>query len=288
MKKRVCALLLTAVLCCLMAAPALAVTYGTVFGGWLRLRQTPSYEAATLASYPNGTVVIILGYTGGWARVQTPDVRTGYMDMRYLNFSTSPTVKPTATPTAAPARTWTKVNRTAYVTSQNGKGVRMRSAPEVKNQNVMGLYPVGRKVTEVRLSNDGWSYIKVDNKYGYMMSQFLTTYVPAPTATPYVPGPTAVPIPTPTPASAQIESIKINPYSPRVGDKIQVIATPSNAEYTCVWYNDENMLLSTALTYTVRPADVGHVIHVRIQGVGKSAGFAADGTTAAVKELAAP
>ena len=59
--------------------------------------------------------------------------------------------------------------------------------------------------------------------------------------------------------------------------------TPVEAEYACVWYNEAGILLSTSKTYKVREVDVGHVIHVRIQGTGVYTGFVADGTTAAVK-----
>ena len=321
------ALILSGLLVFLWAVPAFAATYATIFGGWLRLRSYPSYESAVLTSYPSGTVVTVLGQSVGWARVRTPDARTGYMDVRYLRFGSAPTAtpRPTATPTQ---RTWTTVNRTAWIISWNGRDVRMRSTPSVEEGNVMGLYPVGRAVTQIRISNDGWSYIRIDGKHGYMMTEFLQTSTPAyptptpvitaqpywpptaqpywpptaqpywpPTAQPYwptsTPVPTATPTPTPTPVptatpgpipgSPEITSVKIKPYQPKVGDKIQVYLRPEEAQYTCVWYNEAGMLLSTSQTYKVRAVDVGHVIHVRIQGTGIYTGFVADGTTAMVK-----
>ena len=85
MRKRIAAaLLLTVMLCSLLAVTAFAATYGTVVGGWLRLRANPSYDATVIASYPNGSVVTILSQSGGWARVMTGDYRLGYMDQRYL------------------------------------------------------------------------------------------------------------------------------------------------------------------------------------------------------------
>ena len=39
-----------------------AATYGTVTGGWLRLRTAPSFDATILKSYYTGTVVEILGH----------------------------------------------------------------------------------------------------------------------------------------------------------------------------------------------------------------------------------
>lgn len=287
-KRISCAAALAVLLVFLWAAPAFAVSYATVFGGWLRLRALPSYDATVMASYPNGTVVTVLGQSVGWARVQTPDARVGYMDVRYLRFGSTPTATPK--PTAAPSgRTWTTVNRTAWITSGNGRDVRMRSAPAVENRNVMGLYPVGRTVYQLRVSNDGWSYIKIDGKHGYMMTQFLRTSgpvwptaVPVITATPYWP-PVPTATPSPVPVSPEITNVKISPYQPKVGDTIQVYLTPVEAEYACVWYNEAGILLSTSKTYKVREVDVGHVIHVRIQGTGVYTGFVADGTTAAVK-----
>lgn len=309
MKKRIVSILLLAMMLCALAAPAFAATYATVFGGWLRLRSNPSYDASVITSYKNGSVVTVLSQENGWARVLTSDYRIGYMDARYLAISGTPaeTPKPTAQPVT---RTWVDVNRIAYVTSANGKGVRMRSAPVVNSSNVLGLYPVGRTAMEIRRSSDGWSYIQIDKKYGYMMSQYLTTgmgpvyppvYTPVPTLIPPIgtatmmptPVPTATPTPVPTatptpaPTTIDIQSVRLDPYQPTVGDTVKLIVTPANAEYTAVWYSDEKKLLSTNKQYTVSAADAGHVIYVRVTGGGASAGFVADAATAAVKAASA-
>lgn len=256
MKKRaVISLALALILCGLIAAPALAASYATVVGGWLRLRANPSYNAAIITSYRTGTVVTVLGTNSGWARVMTPDYRLGYMDMHFLHFGSTPPSPPDPTPHHH--RTWTTVNRTAYVTSQNGKGVRLRNSPEVNRYNVMGLYPVGRTVKEIKVSNDGWSYIKIDAKYGYMMSQFLTTYSP--------------PSPPSPPGGQSVKSISLNKTKPKVGDTLKVTVTPESAKYSVVWYRaDTGVLLSTAKSYKVTKEDEGHQITVRVtDGKGK-------------------
>lgn len=291
MKKKIVTAILLALLLCGLAAAALAATYGTVHGGWLRLRATPSYEGTIITSYKNGTVVTILSQENGWARVLTSDYRVGYMDARYLYIGSQPTVKPTNPP--APDRTWTEVNRTAYVTSPNGKGVRLRSSPVVNKTNVMGLYPVGRTVKEIRRSSDGWSYIRIDGKYGYMMSRYLMSSgpVPPPPAPTFIPGvitPTPVPTATPTPASKEIKSIKLDPYKPTVGDTVKVLSTPADAEFTVVWYRDDNIYLGTGKQYKVKAADAGHTLRVRVMGAGASAGFAADAETGVVAGASAP
>ena len=244
-KRRILAALCLMILCCAWAATAAAATYGTVFGGWLRLRANPSYSAAIITSYPNGSVVTVLSRSNGWCRVLTSDYRYGYMDQRFLYISGH---APTPDPTPSPYdRTWTTVNRTAYVTSQNGKGVRMRSAPEVNNYNVLGLYPVGRSLYEIRRSNDGWSYIRIDGRYGYMMTQFITGG-----GSPVDPG--------------SITSVKINITKPRVGDTLKVTVKPSGANYSVVWYNADYKLLGTKTTYKVKSSDLGTKILVRVTG----------------------
>ena len=296
MKKKIrVAALLSLLLCVVFTASALAVTYGTVHGGWLRLRSAPSYSASVITSYRNGTVVTVLSQESGWARVLTADYRIGYMDARYLTISGSPYPQPTAAPTAVPySRIWTDVNRTAYVTSANGKGVRMRSTPEVNKNNVMGLYPVGRTAFEIRRSNDGWSYIRIDAKYGYMMSQFLTGgYVPVPTATyvPWIPTPTPTLTPTPTPPPtptpeplADFRFRGINPWQPKVGDTVKAVYEPANAQVTVVWYDGSTgEYLGTGTSCTVKSAQAGHTLKYHVVGAGAYAMVAVDGESAAVQ-----
>ncbi|MEA5144865.1 MAG: SH3 domain-containing protein, partial [Candidatus Limiplasma sp.] len=93
------------------AVPAMAVSqYGTVTGGWLRLRSAASFDASTISSYYTGTVVQILGTSGNWYNVKAPDGRTGYMYGSYITINGGGT-------------------GTAYVTSATGFGVRMRTGP---------------------------------------------------------------------------------------------------------------------------------------------------------------
>ena len=70
---------------------------------------------------------------------------------------------------------------TAYVTSANGYGVRLRTGPS-KGYRVLAVYPVGTEVT-VLATGVIWSRIQVGTTVGYMMSEFLTTTPPGPTPT---------------------------------------------------------------------------------------------------------
>ena len=275
MKRWIALLLLAVMLCGLWAVPASAATYATVVGGWLRLRVNPSYDAVIIPSYKSGSVVTVISQSAGWARVLTSDYRLGYMDTHYLLMEGGTPPSP-STPVPS-TRTWTTVNRVAYVTSQNGKGVRLRSAPEVNKYNVMGLYPVGRTVTEIKVSSDGWSYIKIDQKYGYMMSQFLTTWHYGPVDTPVPPPPEK----TSVPVGPGLSGVQLNNLNPKVGDTLKLTVKPEGTKYSVVWYRaDTKVLLSTGNSYTVTSADVGSAITVRVTG---SDGTVAEVSTSAVK-----
>ncbi|MFH1881009.1 MAG: SH3 domain-containing protein, partial [Bacillota bacterium] len=136
--------------------------YGTVTGGWLRLRTGPSYDATILKSYYTGTVVEILGTSGDWYNVKAPDNQAGYMLAAYITLGGG-------------------TGTTAYVTSANGYGVNLRTGPG-KGYRVLAVYAVGTQVSVLQ-SGVIWSRIQVGTTVGYMMSEFLTTTPPGPTPT---------------------------------------------------------------------------------------------------------
>ena len=137
-----------------LPATSMAASYATVVGGWLRLRSAPNFSASTITSYYTGTQVEILGSSGGWYKVQTPDGRTGYMYGNYLRMGGS-----------VPSE------GTAYVTSYNGYGVRLRTGPGT-GYRIIRTYAVGTPVTVLERGTY-WSRISIGGTVGYMMSQFL-------------------------------------------------------------------------------------------------------------------
>ena len=142
----------------------------------VRLRTGPGTGYTILASYAPGTKCTILTSGSNWCRIQIGSY-TGYMMSRYLT-NTDPGSGVTPAPAPAP----TPGGYTVWVTSQNGKGVNLRSGPS-KSYTAIGFYGVGTTATMISAGAQ-WSYIQIGARTGYMMSQFLTTVAPAPAPTP--------------------------------------------------------------------------------------------------------
>ena len=226
-------------ICVMILFSRAAAETATVKGGWLILRNEPSFSGTAMASYPSGTTVTITGQKGAWYAVVTPDGRTGFMLGDYLKFEggsscgtsarvtsqnglnvrlrTGPGTGYTVMGSYAPGtqvtilsagKEWSKIQignftgymmskylttgqsggtsqefkpvslpvpseYTVWVTSKNGKGVNLRSGPSQYYASI-GFYGIGTEATMVSLGNT-WSYIRIGDKYGYMMTQFLTT-----------------------------------------------------------------------------------------------------------------
>lgn len=144
----------------------------------VRLRSGPGKGYSILASYAPGTQCTILSAGNNWCRIQIGSY-TGYMMTRYLtNTPYTPTPTPQPKPQPGPSGEYD-----VYVTSTNGKGVNLRSGPD-KSYSSIGFYSVGTPATMIT-KGLSWSYIRVGNRYGYMMTQFLTEEKPI---GPVVPG----------------------------------------------------------------------------------------------------
>lgn len=127
----------------------------TVIGGWLRLREQPNYNATTITSYYTGTRMQVIGTSKGWYHVLAPDGRAGWMDSKFLTYGGSSSGG----------------TGTAFVTSRNGYGVRLRTGPSTAYR-IIRTYAVGTPVTVLERGNY-WSRIRINGTTGYMMSQFL-------------------------------------------------------------------------------------------------------------------
>lgn len=163
MKRKKIALLAALILALTAVLPmsaALADRKGTVKGGWLVLRNAPSFNGTILASYPSGTVVTITETVGSWYAVITPDNMAGYMLGDYLQVSGSSGGN-------------TVQGDTAYVTSRNGLNVRLRSGPG-KGYSILASYAPGTKCTVLSAGNN-WCRVQIGGYTGYMMTEFLTS-----------------------------------------------------------------------------------------------------------------
>lgn len=142
----------------------------------VRMRSGPGKGYSIIAAYAPGTQCQILSAGTNWCRIQIGSL-TGYMMTQFL---TNQYITPVPGPTPVPVPEYT-----VYVTSRNGKGVNLRSGPG-KGYSSIGFYSVG---TEAWMINRGatWSYIRIGERYGYMMTKFLSETQPTP-PTPYYDG----------------------------------------------------------------------------------------------------
>lgn len=161
-QKRSAAALLAAVIlvCCILCGTAAAEKTGKVRGGWLNLRSEPSYNGTKLSSYPTGTVVTITGQSGKWYAVTAPDGLKGYMLGSYLTVSGDDLVP----------------GSDAWVTSENGLNVRLRSGPGTQ-YGAVASYPPGTKCRVVS-THGNFTKITIGSMTGYMMTRFLTATDP--------------------------------------------------------------------------------------------------------------
>ena len=133
----------------------------------VRLRSGPGKGYSILAAYAPGTRCTILAAGNNWCRIQIGSL-TGYMMTQFLTNQPAPAPQPQPQPSPEGYQVW--------VTSGNGKGVNLRSGPG-KNYSGIGFYSVGTEALMITKGNT-WSYIRVGNRYGYMMTQFLTQTKP--------------------------------------------------------------------------------------------------------------
>lgn len=318
MKRFFAVLLVAALLLSLLPAAAMAAKYATVVGGWLRLRSAANFNATTITSYYTGTEVEILGTTGGWYKVRTPDGRTGYMYGQYLKVGSSSSSSGSSV-------------GNAYVTSHNGYGVRMRTGPGT-GYRVIRTYDVGTPVTVLQ-SGSYWSKISVNGTVGYMMTQFLTygsgssssdsvvcyatiwsrngygvrlrsgpsknygtigTYSVGTTVAVLEKGSTWDKIRVGSRvgymmnefldyhSNNEVTSVTLNNYRPAVGTVLSVQAiSPSKATVSYEW-RVNGTTKGTASTYTVTAADVGYQIQLKVTGTGSYTGSAKSAKTDAV------
>ena len=205
------------------------------------MRSGPSKEYTVLASYRVGQKATVLSYGSTWCKVNINGL-DGYMMTEFLS-----TVRPEGSSSGNAA------SYAAYVTSQNGKGVRMRMGAGTIFPTI-ATYAVGTKVTVLEYGSN-WCKIRVGSNTGYMMTQYLTTTAPTVTVT----------------------AVKVSAASAKPGETLYSQLTPAGANVTYQWINDRGACVGTGSSYTVKDADAGSKIRVCATGVNGSSGAAVSG-----------
>ena len=161
MKKKILIALVMVLALTLLCGAALADTlrFGAVDGGKsVNLRGTPSTSGQWLGAYTRGTWMRILGESGNFYRVRTPDGKTGYMHMDYVAV--------------------TSVAKGTIGVVDNAGYLNLRKSPSL-SAKVLGQYDDGVPCILLSESN-GWYHVKVDGVLGYFDADYVdkvyTTY----------------------------------------------------------------------------------------------------------------
>ena len=200
------------------------------------LRSGPSKQYEALASYKVGQKVTVKSYGATWCQVNINGL-DGYMMTQFLS-----TVKPEGSNGGA-------VSYTAYVPSQNGKGVRMRAGAG-KIFPTIATYAVGTQATVLEYG-DSWCKVRIGVNTGYMMTEFLTTKAPD-----------------------MVMSAAISATWAKVGDTLTATVSPSDATVVITWINDKGVTLGYGSSYTVQASDAGRKIRASVLGSGFTSGTA--------------
>ena len=199
------------------------------------LRSGPSKQYEALASYKVGQKVTVKSYGSTWCQVNINGL-DGYMMTQFLS-------------TVKPENSGGSVSYTAYVTSQNGKGVRMRAGAG-KIFPTIATYAVGTQATVLEYG-ESWCKIRIGANTGYMMTEFLTTKAPD-----------------------MVMSASINTTLAKAGDTLTVTVSPDNATVVVTWINDKGVTLGYGSSYTVQSSDAGRKIRASVLGSGFTSGTA--------------
>ena len=137
----------------------------------VNLRSDASKSAPVIQAYPTGTEVLVLTHGEEWDYVQIGSV-VGYM-MSYFLTTSAPA--PVFFNDTATTEIYTPY--TAYVTSDNGKGVNIRRGPGI-GETFLYKAPYGAEVTVLEHGSQ-WDKVTYGSVTGYMRNSYLTLNKPA-------------------------------------------------------------------------------------------------------------
>ncbi len=151
----------------------------------VNLRTGAGTNYPVIRAIPTATQVTVLEHGKTWDHISV-NGEEGYMMTKYLTRN-----EPAPVPTpAGGGGSSVVVPYTAYVTSDNGKGVNVRR--NAGQYAVVFVAPYHSEVT-VLVHGDSWDKIEQNGKTGWIQNRFLTTGIPAGgviTAPPPTPAPT--------------------------------------------------------------------------------------------------
>ena len=136
----------------------------------VNLRLDASKNSPVIQEYPSGTQVKVIDHGEVWDKVQI-GTSVGYMMTAFLT-----TTAPAPVPATVPSTPVTYTPYTAYVTSDNHKGVNVRRGPG-KGETFLYKVPYGAEVTVIE-HGDKWDKITYGSVTGYMMNKYLTMNKP--------------------------------------------------------------------------------------------------------------
>ncbi len=130
----------------------------TLNGKGLNMREAPDTAGTIITSYKKGTSIKILQKGSNWSRVSM-DGKEGFMSSQYLV-------------TSIPTGGSTVTGKTATVNNPKSTQIlNLREEASIDSKSI-GQYKNG-KVVEIIEKGATWTKVKVDDKEGYMMNQFL-------------------------------------------------------------------------------------------------------------------
>jgi len=130
----------------------------TTASGSLNLRETASADARVLMGIPQGTVLEVLSYSGGWVKVSYAG-QTGYVMDKFLTF----TDQPLQEDNPASGRDVT--------VNTGGGGLNLRETADA-NARVLLSIPDESRV-ELLIEGAAWCKVKYSGHTGYVMTRFL-------------------------------------------------------------------------------------------------------------------
>lgn len=208
-------------------------------GKGVRWRLGPSTSYGIIGTLDLGTKVTVVAKSGKWNQIEFMGTK-GYMMSEFL-----------ASRTVTEDGSFAPDTYTAYVTSENGKGVYLRKGAGT-SYGSYGLYSVGTPVTVLQHGTT-WDRVRIGSREGYMMNKFLTTTAPG---------------------SKTVSGVMLSDALPTVGETLWANVTPADANVTYEWMTDNGLLLATTASLTLKADDVGLRIRVRVTGTNGYTGSA--------------